>query len=469
MTSRKKRVFLTGATGNMGWAGFQELLSRSDRFDITLLVRPSKKNQKKLKKYIGHPAVKIVWGDLTSYQDVLTCVQGADYVLHVGGMVSPAADRYPEKTMKVNIASAKNVVNAVKAQPNRDEIGVVYIGSVAQTGHHAPPYHWGRCGDLVKASRHDYYSLSKCIAELVFAESGLKKWVSIRQSGMLYPKLLTKANDPITFHVPFNGVLEWSTVEDSGRVLANVCEDWVPEEFWRGFYNLSSGPSFRLTNYEFEKMLLEAISCPPVEKVFERNWFATQNFHGQWYTDADRLEDMLHFRENVDAKEYFKRLKKRVPWYFSLAPLAPAFAIKAFMKHLATSDPLGTLYWFKHGVEERIDAHFGSERMWREIGDWSTFDYSRPSDEALLPDLGFDETKPSGQWTIEDLHKSALSKGGQCLATEFAPGDIFTPVRWKCACRNEFELSPNSVLRGGHWCPECLNKSVLPEEPTLLE
>lgn len=469
MTSRKKRVFLTGATGNMGWAGFQELLSRSDRFDITLLVRPSKKNQKKLKKYIGHPAVKIVWGDLTSYQDVLTCVQGADYVLHVGGMVSPLADRYPEKTMKVNVGSAQNVVNAVKAQPNRDEIGVVYIGSVAQTGHHAPPYHWGRCGDLVTASRHDYYSLSKCVAERIFAESGLKKWVSIRQSGMLYPELLTKANDPITFHVPFNGVLEWSTVEDSGRVLANVCEDWVPEDFWGRFYNLSSGSTYRLTNYEFEALLLDAISCPPVEKVFERNWFATRNFHGQWYTDADLLEEILHFRENIDSKVYFQRLKKRVPWYFHLAPIAPAFAIKAFMRYLATNDDLGTLYWFKHGVQERIEAHFGSRAEWEQIGGWDSFDRSRPSSEPIRLDHGYDESKPAGQWNLADMQGAARFRGGECLSQEMAPGAIYEQLEWRCACGNEFRLTPNSVLRGGHWCPECLNKSVLPEEPTLLE
>ena len=60
---------------------------------------------------------------------------GADYVLHVGGMVSPAADYFPKKTLKVNTTAAQYIVDAVKAQPNSDRIKVVYIGSVAQTGH----------------------------------------------------------------------------------------------------------------------------------------------------------------------------------------------------------------------------------------------------------------------------------------------------------------------------------------------
>ena len=95
-----------------------------------------------------------------------------------------------------------------------------------------------------------------------------------------------------------------ATAEDSGRLLANVCEEEVPDEFWNRFYNISSGPSFRLTNYEFECKLLKAIGCPAPEKIFEPNWFAIRNFHGQWYTDSDLLEGYLHFRSNQTCDDY---------------------------------------------------------------------------------------------------------------------------------------------------------------------
>ena len=81
----KKRVLLTGATGVMGGAGLQELLARSERYDITLLVRPSHKNRRKMKAYASMESVRIVWGDLCKYEDVARAVEGADYVLHVGG------------------------------------------------------------------------------------------------------------------------------------------------------------------------------------------------------------------------------------------------------------------------------------------------------------------------------------------------------------------------------------------------
>ena len=114
----------------MGWAGFQELYQRKERFNIRLLARDSKKNRKMLNKYVGDPAVTVIWGDLTRYEDVLEGVKGSDYVLHVGGMVSPAADYFPEKTLKVNVSAAENVVKAVLAQPNVDDIKVVYLSLI---------------------------------------------------------------------------------------------------------------------------------------------------------------------------------------------------------------------------------------------------------------------------------------------------------------------------------------------------
>ena len=38
----KKTIFLTGATGLMGWAGLQELLKHTDRYNLVVLARHSK-------------------------------------------------------------------------------------------------------------------------------------------------------------------------------------------------------------------------------------------------------------------------------------------------------------------------------------------------------------------------------------------------------------------------------------------
>ena len=86
----KTTVFLTGATGTMGWAGLQELMKFPERYDIRILARPSNKNKEKLAPFADK--IDIIWGDLSNFDDILRGVTGSDIVLHVGGMVSPQAD-----------------------------------------------------------------------------------------------------------------------------------------------------------------------------------------------------------------------------------------------------------------------------------------------------------------------------------------------------------------------------------------
>lgn len=448
---------LTGATGAMGFETLKEFSTRLDRFDLRLIVRPSKKNKRKLADFLKLEGVTVIWGDLMNPGDVREALKGADYAIHMGGMVSPLADHFPEKTLKVNVGAMQNIIDAVKESGVSDKIKVVYIGSVAQTSNHNPPYHWGRTGDPILPAKFDYYGLSKIKAERLIAESGLRYWVSLRQTGILHKGLVNKATDPISFHVPLKGVLEWATVEDSARLMANICEDGVPEDFWRSFYNIGSGEQFRLTNYEFEKKLMAALGCPPPEKVFERNWFATRNFHGQWYEDSDLLENLVPFRENITADAYFSRLASRMPWWTRLAPLAPAFIIKAFMKTVARTKHLGTLYWKdRTDYEDRINAFFGNREKWNTIEKWDTFDSSRPSEVPVRLSHGYDESKAESELDIRDMNEAAEFRGGKCLSETMDKGDLHSRLEWECAEGHKFESAPLTILKGGHWCPECL-------------
>ena len=477
----KTTVFLTGATGTMGYAGMTEILKYPDRYELRILARPSKKNKELLQPLNSrHPELSIIWGDLTKYEDVLKGVSGADIVLHVGGMVSPQADYRPKATLRTNITAAQNVTKAILAQPDEQQPKVVYIGSVAQMGDRREPLHWGRAGDPLCVLAYDHYGLTKVLAERIITNSRIKKWVSLRQSGILYPAIL-KNYDPIMFHVPIRGTLEWATVEDSGRLLERVCRPEVPEEFWKRYYNIGSGKEYRLSNYEFENLLLDSIGCPKPEKIFNTNWFTTRNVHGMWYIDGDKLEEYLHFRANVPVKEYFAQMAKAdsLPGGIKFAAktrIAKLFphCVKAAMWFMANSKEHGTQWWIK-GAEskdesrkskalQRISAYYGSLEAYKAIPDWAHFDVSHNSETPVLLDHGYDESKPMEELSMDDLRKAALFRGGKCLGTakgdkapekkELKGLDLWdTQILWEDANGNTFEATPRLILLGGHWSP----------------
>ena len=165
MDLKKPTVFMTGATGTMGTAALEELIKDIDKIKLKLLVRDSSKNKSLLSKHMNNPSIEIIWGDLLSYENILEGVKGSDYIFHIGGMVSPQCDTKPYLTLKTNITAVENITKAILEQENKDNIKLVYIGSVAETGDRNYPRHWGRTGDPIKISIYDHYALSKVLAE----------------------------------------------------------------------------------------------------------------------------------------------------------------------------------------------------------------------------------------------------------------------------------------------------------------
>jgi len=435
----------------MGRAGLDALLERGDRFEVAALVLPTPNDRRIIEPYIRR-GVDVIWGDLTCYEDVLAGVEGADYVLHVGGMVSPLADAYPELTMKVNVGAAQNIVRAIKAQPDPDRIHLVYIGSVAQTGNRPVPIHWGRIGDPIKLSVFDNYALSKTIAERVVVDSGLRYWASLRQTGIARLSA-AETLDPILFHTPLDGVLEWVTMRDSGVLLANVCEEGVPDSFWGRIYNIGGGQPNRLTNYEFFEKMLRTIGIHNPRSVVEPNWFALRNFHGHWFSDSDELESLLHFRTQT-LDEYLEDASSKLPWFMRLASAFPRI-VRARFERVARGLG-GTLTWFTREDDERITAYFVSHRTWKSIPGWEKRQFQRPEAPPVRLEHGYDEGKPRDQFSLADARGAARFRGGECLSNDMERGSWRSLLRWRCHAGHEFLASLNLILMGGHWCPVCI-------------
>ncbi len=397
MENKKYTVFLTGVTGVMGQAVITELSHHFDKINLSLLFhKRSIPNSISTIIKQNHSSIEIINGDLRDYNTILKCVTGADYVLHIGGMVSPYADTLPFETQEVNRGGMENICKAVLAQENKDLIKVVYIGSVAETGGRNYPYHFGRTGDPINISIYDHYALSKAIAERTLVESGIKNWVVLRMTGIIHAGLFNNMK-PIVMHVVINGGLEWCTQEDSGRVLKQLVlldiEGKLGNDFWNHMFNISSGKDYRLSNFEFENYLLKGSGLPDPTKIFDPNWFITKNFHGHFYLDSDKLEDFLHFRQGISVKDYFTMLGSKVSFFVKLGRFATSGMIKFFMKKLARTKGEGTLDWIENNNQPKIKAYFGSMEEYKKIPTtWEQFKiFDLNVENPKLLDHGYDE------------------------------------------------------------------------------
>lgn len=439
----KKNVLLTGASGSMGGEAFRELLRRKDQYDIVLLLLP--KDRKAFEKYGRQEGIRIVWGDLCNFEDVLEAVNGVDYVLHPAALIAPEADKNPQLCKRINYGGTENIIAAIKRQPkNGDDIRFVYISSVAAYGDRLPPIHMVRVGDPLKPSIGDFYATTKIAAERAVIESGLKYWVVMRQTYIAIPNVASLL-DPILFHQPVNTHIELITSEDAGYGLIQAIE--APDDFYGKVYNMGGGPLCRVVFKDYIERMMKIFGLGDYRKIMPLNWFALRNFHCCWYEDSWVLNEYLgHWRHSLE--DHYKQAETATPWYLKLVgKIAPSFIIKAFIRRMA--DPLK---WIERNDTENIKAFFGSLDAWQNIPDWEHSIYAQQGKPTIPSSSMKDRENTPESNTIRDMQELASSRGGQCLSTEYV--DTKTKLKWECAFGHEWEATPR-LLKAGHWCPEC--------------
>lgn len=460
MGDRKELVLLTGASGSMGFATFKLLWEKRERYDIVLFLLPTRKHRKQFRKY--EQGIKIVWGDMLNREDVVEACKGIDWCLHPMAFISPAADRDPEMAHKVNARGTQYLVEAIEAE-NPEHIRLVYVGSVAEYGDRLPPVHVGRTGDPVMPSLFDHYAISKVKGELAVMQSKIKHRVSLRQTFIMIPGLFS-LTDPIMYHQPIHSYMESITARDSGRLLVACLELGKDSGFWREYYNISGGPSCRTTYVEFLHRIYSMLGVR-FRKVMERRWFALKNFHMLFYEDSGILNDYLHHWEGGQSLEdYFQEVQKRMPWYLKAtawyAKLIPPYrafveaATRRKLKKLAYKED-GTMAWITNQDTGKINAFYGSMQDYQKIPGW---DQPLPSLDPDQPhvrlDHGYDEAKKN--LSLDDLQKVAEFRGGTLKVGEW-DGNMHSSLKWLCCQGHTFTMTPHAVLKGGHWCVECIS------------
>ncbi|GAB4309367.1 MAG: NAD(P)-dependent oxidoreductase [Promethearchaeota archaeon] len=464
----------------MGFEAFKELWSRRDaqgrrKYDVVLLQRPSAKNKALFKPYelesgiepcrgkgvVEGGGFKIVWGDATDPGDLEEACRGVDWILCPMAFISPAADRDPAMAKAVNADAIKAMIETVEAQPDGPErVRFVQVGTVAATGDRLGEIHVGRVGDPLKPSVFDFYATTKIAGERAILESNIRRWVVLRQTFIMIPDLMS-LQDPILFHQPLATFMENNTARDAGRGLVNCLDVPDDSDFWRRVYNMGGGPSCRITFYEFLKRIYGMLGVDH-RKVMERRWFALRNFHMQYFEDSAVLNEYLHNWGDT-MEDYFRQVWKALPWHLKLVaklngllpPLRWAVerATRRRLEALARA-PEGTLRWYESRNDARITAFYGSYEAYEDIPGWDDDPPPAPEREPAWRrlDHGYDETKET--LDLGDLKKAAEFRGGRCEANAWS-GDLYERVAWSCARGHRFEARPYTILKAGHWCPEC--------------
>ncbi|PKO07106.1 MAG: epimerase [Chloroflexi bacterium HGW-Chloroflexi-3] len=478
---KKERVVLLGASGTMGFAAFQELWKKRDKYEIVLLLLPANREKLLFRPYEIHSNIKsipgrgrgqgngleIIWGDATQYGDVLAVLENADWVLNAMAYISPMADYYPNNAKAVNVDAIKNVIKAIQAQPGgREHIRYIHTGTVAETGDRQPPIHWGRVGDPLNPSVFDYYAVTKITGERAVLESNLRYWVSIRMSYIIPTdfRRYMQLQDPIMFHMPLNTCMENISSRDAGFGLVNALSIPKKSDFWRRVYNMGGGLDMRINANDYMDQTYKMLGISGKRAVTERNWYALRNFHLQYFLDSHICNEYLHYCRD-SMQDVWAALHKSAPILIKILSVMcrnfPGIRklverrTHAMLKNLVENHANGTRYWYLHQKNQRVSAFFNDFATYEAIPDWSNEEIENAveSVEKIL-EHGYDESK--AVLTLEDIQRAADFRGGECLSDTW-DGDMFTTLTWRCAFNHDFTGKPNTILKAGHWCPVCVS------------
>ncbi|MCH2229485.1 MAG: NAD(P)-dependent oxidoreductase [Crocinitomicaceae bacterium] len=333
------RVLITGATGNIGI----EILKKLSPLDheITILARRSKKNTKALKQFKN---VKIIYGDITSQEDVNQACKNQDYALHLAAVIPPLVDEKPALADKVNLEGTRNIINGLeKHSPN---CFLIFSSSVTVYGDriNTPVI---SINDPIQTTKWDKYGQAKIESEKLIQNSSLD-WSIFRLSAIM--GIGNHKVSKILFHVPLNTIMEIATVDDTSRAFAKSIGK--RKVLNKQIFNLGGGKDCVITYQAFLNRAFKSFGLGNAE--FPNKTFAEANFHCGEFSDSDKLEEILKFRkDNIDS--YFEQFKASVPRIqrFLTIPFSPI--IKYFLGRI--SEPRKAI---KENNKEDIQRYFGT-------------------------------------------------------------------------------------------------------------
>lgn len=279
------RALVTGAFGRLGpsiTAALADAGHRVRGFDL-----PTDAARKRAAS--ACPPVDTSWGDITDADAVAAAVAGQDAVIHAAGILAPASEADPERTMAVNAGGTANVLAAAAAEPVPPV--VVLLSSVSVYGpvlDRPPPR---RVDEEPWPT--DSYTRSKVAAEELLRASPVP-WVILRVGVSLHPGGTEGASWEATrrlLRTPPDNRIEWVHPDDVGQAAARAVE--VSDAQGR-ILNIGGGESCQLRQQAFINGIFGAAGLGPLGE----DAFGDQPYYTDWL-DTEESQRLLHYQRHT--------------------------------------------------------------------------------------------------------------------------------------------------------------------------
>ncbi|MFX1391860.1 MAG: NAD-dependent epimerase/dehydratase family protein [Promethearchaeota archaeon] len=311
---KKKKILLTGASGTVGKEIFKELISRIERFEISLFLRSSRKNRKNFQPW--EKTLDIIWGDIQNYDEVEKAVLNKDIIIHAAGVLPDIALYNPELAKRTNIGGTSNVLDAIKAQKNIPKI--IFTSSAAIYGKGLENLVI-KISDPVIPNPRDVYTYTKIESEKLITNSGVNYCI-FRISYVASVDILRFR--PIMFYIPLDSWLEIIHAKDVALAVVNAVES---DEVWGKIFNLGGGKDCQIQYREnlsdyYEIMGFGRNFLP--ETAFAKEGLYCGIFDSQ---ETQDLQNLLNY-QRYTIQDFYYEVKKWIGFKRYLTPIIKPIA-----------------------------------------------------------------------------------------------------------------------------------------------
>jgi len=281
------RVLLTGAFGNIGTSTLQELLRQGHTvrcFDLK-----TRANERTARRF--GDGIEVVWGDLCRLQDVAIAVRDQEVVVHLAFIIPKLSatgiesEAEPDRAREINVGGTRNLLDAMKTQPNPPRI--IFSSSVhvyGRTQDRPPPR---TASDPVQPVEH--YARHKVECERMVKASGLK-WAILRFGAVLPVAMIT---DAAMFDVPLDNRIEFVHTRDVGLAVANAVSS---DEVWGRILLIGGGPRCQYYYRDMARRILDGMGIG----MLPEEAFGTAPFGTDWLDTSESQRLLRYQRRDLD-------------------------------------------------------------------------------------------------------------------------------------------------------------------------